>query len=61
MHQTVQVPLVDAVRMATHTPASVLGIGDRYGSIARGYTADFIHFDANFRIHGVWLHGKRAR
>jgi N-acetylglucosamine-6-phosphate deacetylase len=61
IHQEVQVPLVDAVRMATHTPAAVLGIGDRYGSIARGCTADFVQFDGNFRIHGVWLHGKRAR
>jgi N-acetylglucosamine-6-phosphate deacetylase len=60
MHQIVQVSLVDAVRMATHTPASVLRIDDRDGSIARGCTADFVHFDANFRIHGVWLNGKRA-
>jgi N-acetylglucosamine-6-phosphate deacetylase len=58
MHQNVQVPLVDAVRMATHTPSSVLGIGDRYGSIARGCTADFVQFDADFRIHGVWVSGK---
>jgi N-acetylglucosamine-6-phosphate deacetylase len=58
IHQNVQVPLVDAVRMATHTPAWVLGISDRYGSIARGCTADFVQFDADFRIHGVWVSGK---
>jgi N-acetylglucosamine-6-phosphate deacetylase len=60
MHQIVQVPLVDAVRMATHTPASVLGIDDRYGSISRGCTADFVQFDTNFRIHGVWVGGRRV-
>jgi N-acetylglucosamine-6-phosphate deacetylase len=60
MHQTVQVPLVDAVRMATHTPASVLGIDDRYGSIARGCRADFVQFDTNFRIHTVWIGGRRV-
>jgi N-acetylglucosamine-6-phosphate deacetylase len=58
IHQTVQVPLVDAVRMATNTPASVLGIQDRYGSIARGCRADFVQFDANFGIHGVWVRGR---
>jgi N-acetylglucosamine-6-phosphate deacetylase len=58
INRNAQVPLVDAVRMATHTPASVMGIGDRYGSIARGCRADFVQFDANFRIHGVWVRGR---
>ncbi|MGI9069832.1 MAG: N-acetylglucosamine-6-phosphate deacetylase [Bryobacteraceae bacterium] len=60
MHQTVEVPLVDAVRMATGTPASLLGLNDRYGSIAHGFAADFIQFDTDFRIHAVWVGGRRA-
>jgi N-acetylglucosamine-6-phosphate deacetylase len=60
MHQTVQVPLVDAVRMATRTPASLLGLDDRYGSIAPGCAADFVQFDTDFRIHAVWVNGRRA-
>ena len=58
MHQNAQVPLVDAVRMATHTPASVMGMGDRYGSVGRGCRADFVQFDGNFRIHHVWVRGR---
>ncbi len=58
LHETVQAPVVDAVRMASHTPACLLGIDDRYGSIARGKVADFVHFDTNFRVHAVWVGGK---
>jgi N-acetylglucosamine-6-phosphate deacetylase len=60
MHQTVQVPLADAVRMATRTPASLLGLDDRYGSITRGCAADFVQFDTDFRIHGLWVGGRRV-
>jgi N-acetylglucosamine-6-phosphate deacetylase len=60
MHQTVQVPLSDAVRMATRTPASLLGLEDRYGSITRGCAADFVQFDTDFRIHAVWVGGRRV-
>jgi N-acetylglucosamine-6-phosphate deacetylase len=60
MHQAIQVPLADAVRMATRTPASLLELDDQYGSIARGCAADFVQFDTNFRIHAVWVGGRRA-
>jgi N-acetylglucosamine-6-phosphate deacetylase len=58
MHETLHVPLTDAVRMASHTPASILGLADRYGSIARGQAADLVQFDSSFRVHGVWVDGK---
>lgn len=57
MHHTVQVPLPDAVRMASLTPASLLGIADRYGSIARGKAADFVLFDRTFAVRAVWVDG----
>ncbi len=60
MHETVQMPIVDAVRMATRTPASLLGLGGRYGSIAVGSVADFVQFDRNFDVHAVWVGGKRC-
>jgi N-acetylglucosamine-6-phosphate deacetylase len=59
LHETLQVPILDAVRMATHTPASLLRLDGRYGSIARGTTADFVQFDSHFRVHAVWVGGKR--
>ncbi|MFL6351127.1 MAG: N-acetylglucosamine-6-phosphate deacetylase [Bryobacteraceae bacterium] len=59
MHQVVDVPLADAVRMATRTPASLLGLDHRYGSIARGCAADFVQFDTDLRVQSVWVAGRR--
>lgn len=58
MAQTVGVPLHEAVRMATHTPARLLGQDHRLGSIATGHAADLVHFDQNFQVHHVWVNGK---
>jgi N-acetylglucosamine-6-phosphate deacetylase len=60
MTTAVDVPLVDAVRMATHTPAKLLGIENRHGEIRAGKVADFVEFDDQFRVHRVWAGGKLA-
>ncbi|SEW51535.1 N-acetylglucosamine-6-phosphate deacetylase [Chitinophaga arvensicola] len=44
------VPLSDAVRMASHTPASILGISERKGALIKGADADIILFDNNINI-----------
>lgn len=61
MHQSVGVPLFDAVRMATHTPARLLGIDGQYGAIDRNKMADFVLFDEDFRVGSVWVGGEPAR
>lgn len=45
MYKKVGITLVDAVRMATLSPAKCIGIADRKGRIAPGYDADLIIFD----------------
>lgn len=60
MTTDVDVPLVDAVRMATHTPAKLLGIDHRCGQIEQGKAADFVEFDEQFQVHRVWAAGKLA-
>lgn len=44
----VGVPLVEAVRMATLTPARVIGVDDRKGSLAAGKDADIAVFNDDF-------------
>ena len=44
------VPLVDAVRMLTATPARILGANDRLGTIAPGMCADLVIFDREITI-----------
>lgn len=56
----VGVPLVEAIRMLTLTPAGVLGVDDRKGSIAPGKDADIAIFDDDWRawrtmIGGEWV------
>jgi N-acetylglucosamine-6-phosphate deacetylase len=56
--QQAAVPLFEAVRMASLTPATVLGIDDRFGSIQPGKTADLVLFDDRFVVRCVWVAGK---
>jgi N-acetylglucosamine-6-phosphate deacetylase len=50
---------VEALRMATLTPAEFLGLGDR-GRIVTGARADFVLLDKAFQAQGVWINGARA-
>ena len=51
-------PLLDALAMATATPAEVIGLADR-GRIAAGQRADLVALDGDLRVHAVWRAGVR--
>jgi N-acetylglucosamine-6-phosphate deacetylase len=51
------VPLVDALVMASRTPAAFLGLGSELGRLAPGYRADLVAFDGNFKVAGTWVAG----
>jgi N-acetylglucosamine-6-phosphate deacetylase len=57
MHEKAGVPLVDCVRMMSLTPAEILGIAGRTGSIEVGKEADLAAFDEDIRILGVMVGG----
>ena len=52
------VPLHEAVKMATATPAKVMGIQDKKGVIAKGKDADIIVFDDDIDINKVVISGE---
>lgn len=52
------IPLVDAVRMATLTPAGVVRIEQDCGSIAIGKRADFCIMDKNLEVSETIVEGK---
>ncbi len=58
MIQMAGVSLPDAVRMITQTPASIMKIDDRKGSLAVGKDADIVIFDENISIHTTLIKGK---
>ncbi|MCC9077502.1 N-acetylglucosamine-6-phosphate deacetylase [Litorilinea aerophila] len=58
----VGIPLAAAVRMASLTPARVIGLADRKGSLAPGKDADVAIFNPDFSawgtlVRGRWVHG----
>ncbi len=53
--------LVDAVKMLTLSPAKLLGIADRKGSLAGGKDADLVVFDANIGVQAVFVRGELVK
>ncbi len=58
MYRTVGVPLYEAVKMMTVTPARVIGVDSYKGKIAKGYDADILLFDDNVSVTSVMINGK---
>lgn len=58
MMKQVGVPLVEAVRMASLTPARVIDVADRKGSLAVGKDADVVIFDEDFEPWQVMIGGR---
>lgn len=59
MYKTVGVPLADCVKMASLTPARVVGADTHVGKIAVGYDADLLLFDDNITLSAVFVAGHR--
>ena len=51
-------PLPEVVRMASLTPARILGIDARLGSLEGGKIADLLVLDEDFRVERVFLQGR---
>lgn len=52
--------LADASRLTSLTPATLLGIADRKGSIQLGKDADIVLMDTNLTIDGVYVKGEKV-
>ena len=52
------IPLPDAVRMITSTPARIMKLSDRIGSLAEGKQADLVVFDHDINIKVTVIKGK---
>jgi N-acetylglucosamine-6-phosphate deacetylase len=55
-----EVPLPDAVRMITSTPARIMGMEDRIGTLVPGMDADIVVFDEDIHIDTTIIKGKIA-
>ena len=58
MVQMAGISLIDAVKMITATPARIMGVDHKKGTIASGMDADIVIFDNNIDIDQVIVMGK---
>ncbi len=58
MIQMADVSLLDAVRMISHTPARIMQVENKKGSIAVGKDADIVIFDEDIHIKTTMVGGR---
>lgn len=51
-------PLEEAIQMATAVPAEFLGLSRSHGLIARGYRADIVCLNQKFQVEKSWIAGQ---
>ena len=61
MVEQANIPLQDAVRMASETPARKMGIYERKGSLKAGKDADIVIMNRDLQVEGVWAMGRRIQ
>lgn len=52
------IPIVEAVRMISKTPATIMGVADRKGSLVAGKDADVVIFDEHINIQMTMVNGR---
>ena len=61
LHNIAGLPFEDVFRITSLNPASMIGIGNKTGSVSIGKNADFIVFDEELNLKEVYVMGKRIR
>ena len=51
------IPLGDVLRMAAETPARIMGVDDRKGSLQKDKDADIVILDKDLNVRAVWQYG----
>lgn len=55
------IPFGDAARMSSETPARIIGVNDRKGSLKKGMDADIVFYDKNIDLKFVMRRGTVLR
>lgn len=58
MIQVADIPLVEAIKMITATPARILGLDHKMGTLSVGKDADVVIFDDQIRIQQTLIQGE---
>jgi N-acetylglucosamine-6-phosphate deacetylase len=60
MHRAADVPLPETVRMASLTPARILGLASEIGSLEPGKRADLVVLDRDLQVRQVYVAGQQV-
>ena len=60
MHRLAGIPLPETIRMASLTPARILGVDSQVGSLEVGKLADLVVLDSELNVRQVYLSGDRV-
>ena len=55
------IPLADDIRMASETPARIMGVYDRKGSLQKDKDADILILDRDLNVKAVWAMGQLVK
>jgi N-acetylglucosamine-6-phosphate deacetylase len=55
------VPLVDAIKMITATPARIMKLSDKIGSLKKGMDADILVFNQEIEMQSIIIKGNQVK
>jgi N-acetylglucosamine-6-phosphate deacetylase len=58
MLEMAEVPLIECIRMISETPARIMNIQDKKGTLAHGKDADIVIFNAQIEVQQTFVMGK---
>jgi N-acetylglucosamine-6-phosphate deacetylase len=56
-----EVPLVDAVKMITSTPARIMKLSDKIGRLKKGMDADILVFNQDIEMQSIFIKGNQVK
>jgi N-acetylglucosamine-6-phosphate deacetylase len=56
-----EVPLVDAIKMITATPARIMKLSDKIGSLKKGMDADILVFNQEIEMQSIIIKGNQVK
>jgi N-acetylglucosamine-6-phosphate deacetylase len=56
-----EVPLVDAIKMITATPARIMKLSDKIGSLKKGMDADILIFNQDIEMQSIIIKGNQVK
>lgn len=60
MHSQIDLPIEEAIRMASLYPAEAMGVEQEHGHLIPGARADFVHLSADRHVNSTWIGGTQV-